>query len=54
MADYPAPEGGLTPVEVDAVLVAGGSRVSLGATVLRTEHAGIVLAGIAAATCRMG
>lgn len=38
-----------------AVVGAGGHAVSLGATVLRTEHVGIVLAGIAAAaTGRMG
>lgn len=49
------PEGGLTPEEVDTVVGAGGRRVSLGPTVLRTEHAGIVLAGVAAAaTGRMG
>lgn len=49
------PEGGLTDDEVAAVVAAGGQAVSLGPTVLRTEHAAIVLAGIAAAaTGRMG
>lgn len=41
------PEGGLTPAEVSA-LVASGARVcSLGATVLRTETAGVVAVALA-------
>ncbi len=43
------PEGGLADHELAAVATAGGHAVSLGPTVLRTEHAAVVLAGIAAA-----
>lgn len=49
------PEGGLTDDEVTDLQQAGGVAVSLGASVLRTEHAGLVLAGVVAAGLgRMG
>lgn len=48
------PEGGLADDEVDRIVECGGEAVTLGATVLRTEHAGLVAAGVvAAATGRM-
>lgn len=40
------PEGGLTTAEVDALVSAGAITVSLGATVLRTETAGILSAAL--------
>lgn len=43
------PEGGLADDEVAELVARGATAVSLGPTVLRTEHAGLVLAGIMAA-----
>jgi len=49
------PEGGWTDQEIDALVSAGAITVGLGPTVLRTEHAAAVLAGIVlAAAGRMG
>lgn len=48
------PEGGWSPAEADRLAVAGAQLVSLGQSVLRTEHAAMVLgAVVAAATGRM-
>jgi 16S rRNA (uracil1498-N3)-methyltransferase len=43
------PEGGWSPVEVEGAAASGWSPVGLGATVLRTEHAGPVAVAVAAA-----
>jgi 16S rRNA (uracil1498-N3)-methyltransferase len=43
------PEGGWTDEEVDAAVTSGWLAVGLGATVLRTEHAGPVAVAVAAA-----
>lgn len=45
------PEGGFTPAEVDALVRHGARQVSLGATVLRTETAGIVAAALVIYEC---
>jgi 16S rRNA (uracil1498-N3)-methyltransferase len=48
------PEGGWSPDEADRLAAAGARLVSLGQSVLRTEHAALVLAAVvAAATGRM-
>lgn len=48
------PEGGWSPAEADRLVAAGAQLVSLGQSVLRTEHAALVLgAVVAAATGRM-
>lgn len=46
------PEGGWTPEEEAALVAAGMSRVTFGATVLRVETAAIVAATLAGATLR--
>nr|WP_274387736.1 RsmE family RNA methyltransferase [Salsipaludibacter albus] len=43
------PEGGLAEDEVADLVAVGATGVTLGPTVLRTEHAGLVLAGVVAA-----
>lgn len=43
------PEGGWTDGEVAALTAAGGQAVSLGTSVLRTEHAAVVLAAVVGA-----
>jgi 16S rRNA (uracil1498-N3)-methyltransferase len=43
------PEGGWSPAEVEGAAASGWSPVGLGATVLRTEHAGPVAVAVAAA-----
>lgn len=48
------PEGGWSPDEADRLAAAGARLVSLGQSVLRTEHAALVLAAVvSAATGRM-
>lgn len=48
------PEGGWSPAEADRLVAGGAQLVSLGQSVLRTEHAAMVLgAVVAAATGRM-
>jgi 16S rRNA (uracil1498-N3)-methyltransferase len=43
------PEGGWSPAEADHLQAAGAVLVSLGSSVVRTEHAALVLAGVVAA-----
>ncbi len=43
------PEGGWTDAEVTTLTAAGAQAVSLGASVLRTEHAAVVLAAVVGA-----
>lgn len=43
------PEGGWSPAEAEALTAAGATLVSLGQSVLRTEHAALVLAAVVAA-----